>query len=320
MMALGFLHWIAGNLDRADTLAVAAMLLGEDVGDAITTAASTFLRGFIAEARGDLAEALHLLNSACHQYESVSAQSGAAAVQGHIGRLLLRLGEPDAARDALTIALSGLNRTDGGHWGAALAMTDSGLLLAHEDDLPGAAAMIAQALHVHQTIGDRLSTVISLTAAAAVLAAAGRPAAVALLAAIGPIREQCGPSMWAVAAIPYAEAERMAEPLAATPHPGVPGLDGHWQTSDAVVFALTELSIVSEGLKPHEDDSDIPRLSPRELEVLRLIARGQTDREIAAILDLDVRTVNTYVANARRKLGAPSRTAAVAAMLAHGIA
>jgi DNA-binding CsgD family transcriptional regulator len=94
----------------------------------------------------------------------------------------------------------------------------------------------------------------------------------------------------------------------------------NWQTSDVVGFALAELAAVSEGLKPQADDGDAPRLSPRELEVLRLIARGQTDREIASMLDLDVRTVNTYVANARRKLGAPSRTAAVAAMWELGLA
>jgi excisionase family DNA binding protein len=320
MMALGFLHWTAGNLDRADTLAVAAMLLEEAGGDVITTAASTFLRGFIAEARGDLVEALRLLHCARSHYERASARSGANAVLGHIGRVLFRLGKLGAARDALTFALPALNRTDGNHWGAAMAMTDFGLLLAHEGDLPGAAAMVAQALRVQQSIGDRLTTVISLAAAAAVLAAAERPSVVTLLAAVEAMREQCGASMWAVAARAHADAVSLAQPFVATSRPGRPGAPGHWQPGDVVVFALAELTYVAEGRQPPEIGSGIPRLSPRELEVLRLIARGQTDREIAEQLDLDVRTVNTYVANARRKLGAPSRTAAVAAMWEYGLA
>jgi DNA-binding CsgD family transcriptional regulator/tetratricopeptide (TPR) repeat protein len=314
LMALGFLHWIAGNLDRADALAAGAMVLGEGVGDGVTIAASTFLRGFVAEARGDLAEALRLLTHACRQYEDASAPS-AAAVQGHVGRVLLRLDRPAAAREALTVALAGLDREDGGHWGAALALTDFGLLHAHEGDLPQAAAMIARALRIHQAIGDHLTTVISLTAAAYVLAAAGRPAA-DLLRATVLLREQCGPSMWAVAVVAYADAERLLAQSGAAPHPEVQGAGRH-QESDTVAFAIAELTSVSDAPLPLVDERAIPRLSPRELEVMRLIARGQTDREAAATLGLEVRTVNAYVANARRKLGAPSRAAAVAALMHH---
>jgi DNA-binding CsgD family transcriptional regulator len=64
----------------------------------------------------------------------------------------------------------------------------------------------------------------------------------------------------------------------------------------------------------------MPELSPRELAVLRLVMAGQTDREIAVTLGLQVRTVNTYVANARRKLGAQSRAAAVAEVVRRGLA
>ena len=51
-----------------------------------------------------------------------------------------------------------------------------------------------------------------------------------------------------------------------------------------------------------------PRLSPRELDCLRLIARGKTDWEIAAILGVGLETVRTYVKHARRLYGVTSRT------------
>ena len=54
--------------------------------------------------------------------------------------------------------------------------------------------------------------------------------------------------------------------------------------------------------------------------MLRLVTAGQTDQEVAATLGLQVRTVNFYVANARRKLGAPSRAAAVAELVRRGLA
>lgn len=55
-------------------------------------------------------------------------------------------------------------------------------------------------------------------------------------------------------------------------------------------------------------------LSPRELEVLRLVAGGQTNRQVAAGLFLSTRTVDRHLSAAMRKLGVTSRTAlAVAA-------
>jgi DNA-binding NarL/FixJ family response regulator len=53
------------------------------------------------------------------------------------------------------------------------------------------------------------------------------------------------------------------------------------------------------------------RLTRRELEVLHLVATGETDQGIAARLYLSRRTINCHVANILAKLEVPSRTAAV---------
>jgi DNA-binding CsgD family transcriptional regulator len=63
---------------------------------------------------------------------------------------------------------------------------------------------------------------------------------------------------------------------------------------------LRDLGVASAGI-----------VTPRELEVLRLVADGLTDGEIAARLVLSEHTVHRHVANARRKLDAGSRAAAV---------
>jgi len=52
-------------------------------------------------------------------------------------------------------------------------------------------------------------------------------------------------------------------------------------------------------------------LTPREMEVLRLVATGDTDRGIADVLYVSRRTVSSHVSNILAKLGAPSRRAAV---------
>ena len=48
-------------------------------------------------------------------------------------------------------------------------------------------------------------------------------------------------------------------------------------------------------------------LSPREMEVLRLLARGYANREIAAELGISVKTVDAHKANGMSKLGMSSR-------------
>jgi DNA-binding CsgD family transcriptional regulator/tetratricopeptide (TPR) repeat protein len=53
-------------------------------------------------------------------------------------------------------------------------------------------------------------------------------------------------------------------------------------------------------------------LTPREAEVLALLARGYTNREIAAALVISVRTAGVHVSHILRKLGAPNRLEAAA--------
>ena len=48
------------------------------------------------------------------------------------------------------------------------------------------------------------------------------------------------------------------------------------------------------------------QLSPREYVVLRLVAMGNSDREIAGKLRLSVRTIQNTLASACSKLGVPS--------------
>jgi len=60
------------------------------------------------------------------------------------------------------------------------------------------------------------------------------------------------------------------------------------------------------------------RLHRRELEVLRLGARGLSNKEIAAKLVIGERTVQTHIRNILRKLGVSSRTEAVLHALREG--
>jgi DNA-binding NarL/FixJ family response regulator len=59
-------------------------------------------------------------------------------------------------------------------------------------------------------------------------------------------------------------------------------------------------------------------LSARELEVLRLVARGQSNAEIARHLHVSQATIKSHLIHAFQKLGVADRTAAVVALLRRG--
>jgi DNA-binding NarL/FixJ family response regulator len=59
-------------------------------------------------------------------------------------------------------------------------------------------------------------------------------------------------------------------------------------------------------------------LTPREVEVLTLIAQGRTNREIAQHLYLSPNSIKTYVRTAYRKIGAASRSQAVSWAIRNG--
>jgi ATP/maltotriose-dependent transcriptional regulator MalT len=65
--------------------------------------------------------------------------------------------------------------------------------------------------------------------------------------------------------------------------------------------------------------ADTHGLSARELEVLRLVAAGRSNREIASALVISEHTVARHVQNIFRKLGVPSRTAASAFAYEHDL-
>jgi two-component system response regulator NreC len=76
---------------------------------------------------------------------------------------------------------------------------------------------------------------------------------------------------------------------------------------------------VAAGLKSGGGEEERPLLSPRETEVLRLLALGHTNREIADSLGLSVRTVETHRAHVQQKLGLASRPELTRYALASGI-
>jgi two-component system nitrate/nitrite response regulator NarL len=71
--------------------------------------------------------------------------------------------------------------------------------------------------------------------------------------------------------------------------------------------------------QPAGEQPETPALTPRELEVLRLVADGQSNKEIASGLFITEGTVKNHVHNALEKLQLENRTQAAAYIVRQGL-
>lgn len=121
-------------------------------------------------------------------------------------------------------------------------------------------------------------------------------------------------------AIPFALGRDVASRIRGARFVALEGDDHFPWRGDADAVARETLAFLGAPIAAAPDGPDrgsqapgaAPRLTEREREVLRLVARGETDAEIAARLMLSSHTVHRHIANIRTKLGVPSRAAAAA--------
>ena len=108
---------------------------------------------------------------------------------------------------------------------------------------------------------------------------------------------------------------RLLEGESASPYVG----DWNAVVRSVLQFCVSEEAILAAGAPtpiPLMDDG----LTPREVEVLRLVAAGDANQEIAAKLGVSVHTVERHVANIYHKIDARGRADATAYALRHHLA
>jgi DNA-binding CsgD family transcriptional regulator len=121
----------------------------------------------------------------------------------------------------------------------------------------------------------------------------------------------------------FAAAQRIVEEMAGTlPDPA---LRENFLRQAATLIPQPQIATSSaekgqESKKPAPSAEQHPAgLTAREVEVLRLVAQGATNRQIAATLYISDRTVNTHLTNILNKTGCENRTAAAAFALQNGL-
>jgi DNA-binding NarL/FixJ family response regulator len=84
---------------------------------------------------------------------------------------------------------------------------------------------------------------------------------------------------------------------------------GRTLTLEQVAALAVSLPVAETPPSPASTEASLVGLTAREIEVLRLVAAGNSNQEIAAIFVLSVRTVERHISNIYQKLGFSGATA-----------
>ena len=307
---------------RAIDLATEAVALRRAAGAQYSLGRALIMLGALLRDGSERGRWTSVLDEAAALLEPLGDLSGIASIHRIRGEAALERGDVDGARTLLADAQA-LFARDGFEHGMAETLLMLGGIDADRGDLASAAGRYAESLRLWGDVGSQEGLIDALAATGELAVRSGHPdaaarvlgAATARAEAIGHLetpperrwRKQAADaardalaaaafaSSWEAgrALSPYAAAEEAATLLAAmaTPaaHPGA--------NLAAVGSALT----------------------PREWQVLGLIAEGLSDREVAAALSVGPGTVRSHLTSAFGKLEVGSRTAAVAAARRRGI-
>jgi predicted ATPase/DNA-binding CsgD family transcriptional regulator len=227
---------------------------------------------------------------------------------------LLR-GDPASAASLAEHAVAGW-REAGYLWGMAQALGTAAAAASERGDQVGAARLYDETLSLWLESDDGRGIAGTLAGIAGVANRRGQAERAArLLGAAWGVAESLGVRYLAH----HVHAERV---LAATRSL----LDDHvfdaaWREGQALsteqAVAEARRLLVAPTSVPVPDRS--PRLSPRELDVLRLLVAGHHDREIATALRVSPRTIQTHVASLFAKFGVNSRVEVTAIAVRRGL-
>jgi len=321
---LGLLEGFEGNWARARGCHEAAVAIWRERGDERLTAISLANLGEALGSLGEREQAAAILAEAVALQRRVDNPRGLAYALESLGEVAFARGDLEGARAALTESLE-LFRQIGGERGAGFALHVLAQVALAAGDLPAAASHEAESFALRRRLGDGRGLAEGLEGTARIAAAAGpqhRRLAAHLLAAADRLRSELG------AARTPADREgfdRCRDLLRAQLGPA---FDAAWEAGraagEAAPAAAAGFLEAAAGKAPAPEtalsDRPPPGLTRRELDVLRLLAEGRTNREIGDALFISHRTVATHVEAILAKLGLDSRAAAAAFAVKHGLA
>jgi DNA-binding CsgD family transcriptional regulator/tetratricopeptide (TPR) repeat protein len=307
-----------GDFKKARSLATDGLAFFRMTGDKRGTVFALLRLGRVYYfSQTEQASAMALVEEALTLAREIGYRWGVTSALGLLGQLELNRGDLRSARSHLEEALQ-LRRGLGDGWGIAWGLYSLAWVAFEEGEYAGAKALIMECLAILRELDDQEFMASGLEALAGVVSVQGNPFwAARLWGAAETLRKAISAPMAPVNRAKY-------ESLVAAARAQV-SLDlfrtnweagRHMSLDQLLTLAEREgmpvVTVVGQpGKSAGKKQTDSPEgLTSREMEVLRLVAQGLTDAQVAEQLIISSRTVNSHLTSIFHKLGVSSRYAA----------
>ncbi|WP_155056895.1 ATP-binding protein [Streptomyces blattellae] len=279
--------------------------LGERQDDRIVRAYVVGLRGSLAMLQGRPAEAGPLFEHAVAAHTAAEGEASAAFALFQLAAVQMQMGHPQAAETGRRVMA--LTEAHGERWARAHAIWTLSIDAWSHGDLEKALGLIGAALTIERGFNEPLSAALMLETLAWIIASSGEyERAGRLLGSARKLWRDLGGDISVFGPL-LAEFHTQCEQSvvrALGPEAYERALvvrGGHDSPGQAIDHALDS------GVEPAAQADAPSPLTHRELEVAALVAKGMSNRQIAARLVLSLRTVDFHVGNIRAKLGFGTR-------------
>jgi len=290
----GNLAWTTGNLDRAEALLNEALTLGQALDEESSRASTLYQLAKVAADRGHADEAVHLAGQAREIWKRQRDPWGTAVVLNLLGELRRERGNWTKAHELYEDSLRLFVELDDTR-GRAIVTHNLAILAVARDDLRTAADLHRAILPLKLQLGDREGIVCSLIDLAELGGRRGERAQAALLCGAAEAERA------RIKAILPAYERSIYSTTVSTTRQAMG--ESAFEVAFTAGSSITVEAAVAAAIAPPPDRTvGTPgELTPREFEVLRLIAAGRSNREIATDLVLSVRTVERHIETSTRK-------------------
>jgi DNA-binding CsgD family transcriptional regulator len=317
MWAAGWLAVDGGDLTHADACLTEALALARDMADAKLLAACLLITGHIALIANDLALARQQFEEV-RTYAVTGEPLLLALATANLGQVTMAMGDLAAAQELFEQALAA-HESGSGPIGIAFGHLYLGQVTLARGDHARSARSFREAIIRFATAWGAGSAARAVEGLAGVVATHQPDRAARLLGAAVAMRDR---DDWLRDQVEAPAYERAVATIRTAL--GEPAFEAAWNAGkrmseedvlaevDSLVDAVASPSPVSALVTKHG-------LTPREMEVLVLLAEGRSDREIAAALGITYRTVTAYVRNILDKFNVTSRTAAATLAVRRGL-
>jgi len=331
LAALGDVVEARGDFPRAVALLEESLALRRQLGDVAGMPSVLLHLGSAVQSGGDLAQAETILGEALAISQTLGDHGRIAQALTALGVLAQQRRQLDEAAKLYYEAEAHF-RALGYLRGLARVLQLEGVLQSQQGDKHGAAARLRESLALGRQAEDLPLLAWGLSCLAVVCAADGPAAHTArLFGAAAAAREAHGLMLDAAFQRRWMRAEaRVRAALGAATFAAAVAAGRSLTLAQAVAEALA-VSIDRQDPRQSREPTELPEtataappgplvaLSPREGAVLRLLAAGKSNREIAETLVLSIRTVETHIARIHAKIGAKNRTEAATYAVRHGL-